>query len=260
MGQAWFLSFWGFFFLLGFLEYMFSGAGPNAARSNRWPTNVGLGLINGAVFSVLPTSIIWVADWAAANGFGLLHIVSAPIWPIVVVTILVKSAGQYFFHRILHKIPLLWRIHQVHHCDTWIDGSTALRFHPFELLANIAFVVPLVLLVGLDPATIAAFEIIDVIVGIFSHTCLRLPEAIDSRLRLLFVTPGMHRLHHSDYQPETDSNFGATFSFWDRIFGTYLDGSVRQADKFRLGLEGIRQKQASDFLWLLLLPLKIGQK
>jgi len=125
--QAWFMyPFWGMLILLGSLEYWLSGSKLPASRSARWPTNIAMWLLNGAFFSVLPISTIWLAGWVLKNNFGLFNRVELPLWLLFGATILIRSLAQYAFHWLSHNNKLLWRLHRVHHSDGFIDGSTAL--------------------------------------------------------------------------------------------------------------------------------------
>jgi len=252
---TWLFFFWGFLFSLGVLEFKLSDHNIEPKRSARWPVNIGFGLVNGAVVSLLPIGTVLAAAWAAANDTGLLTALSTPFWLLVIMTILCRSLCQYVFHWLVHRVPLLWSVHRVHHCDTVLDGSTGLRFHPLELLASLALIVPLTLVLGLDPSTLAIYETAEILIGIATHTSIRLPDAVEKSLRVLFITPGLHRLHHSDDLSEANSNFGTVFSFWDRLFGTYLATPKRNYSLFQCGVKGVDEKQANDFGWLFISPL-----
>ena len=250
----WFVFFWTFLIGLMTLEWLLDSSSTNVSREKRWPPNIATGLLNGAIASVLPVGLIWFSSWAADNDFGLLNLFQASLWIAVPATILVLGLGQYLFHRLMHQVPQLWAIHKVHHCDRHLDASTGLRFHPLEMLLNLAFMAPVVVLAGLDTETLAASEILAIFVGVFSHTSVELPRWMDRPLRLLFITPALHALHHSDMSTEYNSNFGAVYSFWDRIFGTYLAKRVREREWFRVGVDGVDADEATDLRRLLSMP------
>ncbi|MBZ0216305.1 MAG: sterol desaturase family protein [Fimbriimonadaceae bacterium] len=253
---AWFIGFWSFLFLLGFLESRYSDRETISRRATRWPVNIGLGVTNGVLISLLPATIVWVPFWADTNNLGLFNVIEAPLWFVIGATMLIKSLGQYVFHRLIHLIPALWLIHRVHHSDTYVDGSTGLRFHPLELIANIVFIAVLVMTMGLNAMALAVFEIVEILIGIATHTSLKLPQAGEKYLRILFITPGLHRLHHSDSMSESETNFGTVFSFWDRLFGTFLADPVRDMSDYRLGTQGVTTDEASSFRWVLISPLQ----
>ncbi len=155
----------------------------------------------------------------------------------------------------MHKVPLFWRLHRVHHLDTHLDISTSLRSHPGELVTNLIIVVPGTIVFGLTPWVLIIYELADSTVSLFSHANLRMPQNWDRWLRWVLVTPNMHSLHHSSYQPETDSNYGTVFTFWDRLFGTYRHAPLGGYDKLQIGLKEIRDQRASDLWWQLKSPV-----
>jgi sterol desaturase/sphingolipid hydroxylase (fatty acid hydroxylase superfamily) len=228
-------------------------AGPG--RAKRWPTNFGIGLVNLTLAIVAPISAVVAAYWASRNGYGLLNVTSAPWWVVVVGTVLGRSFTGYALHFVMHKTPLLWRIHRVHHSDTHLDVSTALRAHPLEAVLMIAVTVSVAIALGMDPVVLAAYEMVEAAVHVATHANLRLPERLDRALRLLVVTPNMHSLHHSAWHRETDSNYGAVFSIWDRIFGTYSAAPRAGYDEMQIGLKEIRDGRASDFVWQMKSPI-----
>jgi sterol desaturase/sphingolipid hydroxylase (fatty acid hydroxylase superfamily) len=252
--HAWFLAFWGIIVLFGTIEFWFPQIQDPADRVRRWPTNFGLGILNGLIVSSVPVLGVGAAQWAAGQGVGLLNWIAAPWWLALPFTLLVKSLTQYAFHLYSHNQPLLWRLHRVHHCDVHLDVSSALRTHPFELIASTAFVVPIVVIFGLSPVVLAAFEAVEVFVNMLTHANVRIPPTVERYVRALFVTPALHRLHHSAFQAETDSNYGNVFSFWDRLFGTYRGEARGPGAPFRFGLDDVSRERAANFAWQLKLP------
>jgi sterol desaturase/sphingolipid hydroxylase (fatty acid hydroxylase superfamily) len=168
--------------------------------------------------------------------------------------VLVRSLAQYAFHVLSHKVPLLWRLHRVHHSDVYLDVSSALRNHPLEMIANIIFTAAVIALFGLSPLVLAAFEVVDLFANVLTHANLRIPDTVERLLRLLFVTPVLHRLHHSPLRIETDSNYGNMFSFWDRAFGTYRGETIQAGPAIRFGLDEVSTERASDLQAQLSLP------
>ena len=251
---AWFLAFWGAIVAFGAIEFLFPQFPEHADRARRWPTNFGLGILNGLIVSSAPVLSVGAAQWAASQDVGLLNWIGAPWWVALPCTLLIKSLAQYGFHLISHKNPVLWRLHRVHHGDVHLDVSSALRTHPLEMIASIVFMLPIVVLCGLSPIVLLAYEAVEVFVNMLTHANIRIPDAIERYARPLLITPGLHRLHHSDTRTETDSNYGNVFSFWDRLFGSYRQKPVQSGRPFRFGLEDLSAERAADFGYQLRLP------
>lgn len=228
-------------------EQLICGRWGESVRKNRWPHNIGLWLLNCILAAMLPIGAFASAHWAHENSVGFLNNVTLPYLFVVLFSILIRSLAQYCFHRLMHGIPIFWAIHQVHHSDNALDSSTSLRFHPIELALNIAFLVPLVIVFGLNAIVLLVFELALNLYGLLGHTRLPLPTRFSKVMRYVVITPALHRLHHSDYIPETNSNFSADFSCWDRIFGTYLEESARSPSVFRVGLSDIDTHMADNF-------------
>ena len=222
----------------------------------RIPGNIGFGVINASLALLLPLSTVIPAAWARSEGVGLLNAVAVPPLLAGVLTVLIRNLATYGVHVASHKVPLLWRIHRVHHTDVRIDLSTGFRNHPLEL----GFVVPLLAVAsagfGLDPAVLAFYEAIAIGFALWDHVNLRLSDRLDRLLRLLLVTPAMHHLHHSADRGETDSNYGDVFSFWDRLFGTYRESDLAALRAMRIGLGSGFDDGASDIARQLILPLR----
>jgi sterol desaturase/sphingolipid hydroxylase (fatty acid hydroxylase superfamily) len=250
----WFAAFWGGLAILGALEVMIPAFQRSPERLHRWPTNFSLGIINSIVMPLAPVSAVWGADWAYTGGVGVLNQIAHPWWIAVAVTLAVRSLAGYLVHVLMHKVPLLWRLHRVHHLDTHIDISTSLRSHPAEYLMTLVVIVPAAIVFGMTPWVLIIYELADTMVSVFSHANLRMPQGLDRWLRWVMVTPNMHSLHHSSYQPETDSNYGTVFTFWDRLFRTYRDAPARSYDELQIGLTEIRDQRAWDLLWQLKSP------
>jgi len=250
----WFAAFWGGLAILGALEVMVPAFQRAPERLHRWPTNFSLGVINSIVMPLAPVSAVWGADWAYTHGIGFLNQIAHAWWIAVAVTLAVRSLAGYLVHVLMHKVPLLWRLHRVHHLDTHLDISTSLRSHPAEYVVNLVIIVPAAIVFGITPWVLIIYELADTMVSVFSHANLRVPEGLDRWLRSVFVTPNMHCLHHSSYQPETDSNYGTIFVFWDRLFGTYRYGPTRSYDEMQIGLTEIRDQRAWNLWWQLKSP------
>jgi sterol desaturase/sphingolipid hydroxylase (fatty acid hydroxylase superfamily) len=223
-------------------------------RDARWPTNLGLGIVNAAIAIAVPLTAVSAALWAERHDVGLLNTVSTPAWLAFIATLALRSLAGYLFHLAMHKVPLLWRVHRVHHLDTHLDVSTALRSHPIEVLVAALIMSVVSVLFGLSAWALVMYELWDACAGAYSHANLRLPERLDRLLRTVLVTPNMHCLHHSSWRPETDSNYGTVFAFWDRLFGTYSDAPRAGYEAMRLGLEEVRDARTSSFWWQIRSP------
>ena len=240
-----FLAFWGAMILLGGIEFLVPQFADDADRRRRWPTNFALGILNGLIASSVPALTVASAWWAARSGFGLLNWLAAPAWVALIATLAVKSLGQYSFHLLSHKIGFLWKLHRVHHSDVHLDISSALRTHPLEMIASILFMIPLVVVFGLSPIVLVAYETAELFANILTHANMRIPDGVERLARALLVTPSLHRLHHSTVQIETDSNYGNVVSIWDRLFRTYR-GEAVEPGSFRFGLDDVSRERAGD--------------
>jgi len=247
-------AFFGTLIVLAVLELGLARSERGVARGRRWPVNGLLTVLNILTLGIIPISGLAAAEWARANGWGALNMVELPLAAVLVAGFLVRSLVSYVIHVAMHKIPLLWRIHRVHHTDTAVDVSTTVRFHPLEFVISVPIVIAAVTAAGVPPWVIMLSELFDAVMAVFSHANLRLPGGLERVLPGVLVTPAMHRVHHSSAQPETDSNYGATLSIWDRLFGTFRRKSGPELTAMELGLSEYRGKKVSSFFWLLALP------
>jgi len=226
-----------------------------------WPwwrrgvTNLALGAIDSLALRLLvPLGAVGTAAWTAQAKCGLLHHLEAPPWIEGLAAFVALECLIYWQHRAFHRVPALWRLHSVHHSDPDLDTTTALRFHPLEILLSMGIKMAAVVLLGPPVAAVVAFEIALNSGALFNHGNLALPRWLDRILRWVVVTPDMHSIHHSAWPPETDSNFGFFLSFWDRLFGTYRDRPRADYTSIQIGLEEVPAVQALGLLDTLRLP------
>jgi sterol desaturase/sphingolipid hydroxylase (fatty acid hydroxylase superfamily) len=245
------LQYAAFFGALALMAALELAAGRGRGRLRRWPANWSLTALNIVLLGALPLSGLAVADLARERGWGLLNHPAVPLGAALVLGFAARSLISYGVHVAMHKIPLLWRVHRVHHSDPALDISSTVRFHPLEFVIQTPVVIAALLVLGIHPLVVIAFEILDAATNVFTHADIRLPRRLERALRLVIVTPEMHRLHHSAAQPETDSNYGAMFSVWDRLFGTLRAGAPAA-----LGLADCDERRARSLGWLLLLPFR----
>ncbi|MBZ8118441.1 sterol desaturase family protein [Roseovarius sp. LXJ103] len=251
--------FLGLFALFAALEAWAPRRVRSEPRGRRWVTNWSITILNTCALRALAVGLPLLAVGAAldaeAQGWGLMNAWELPLWLAVIATILIFDFAIWAQHLITHKIPLLWRFHRVHHADRDIDVSTAIRFHPVEIAVSMLLKIGLVYLLGAPALGIILFEIILNGTAMFNHANIRLPLWLDRALRLVLVTPDMHRVHHSDRRDEHDSNYGFALSIWDRMFGTYIPQPAAGHDGMTIGLEW-QDRRPSKLGWSLWLPFR----
>ena len=249
-------AFFGAMFILLALECFIERSPRAPERKKRWSTNFGLTVLNIIVLSSIPLSGIAVADYARANNYGLLNLIDIAPIAALVIGILFRSFISYGIHFTFHKVPLLWRIHRVHHTDTFLDVSTTVRMHPLEFLLGAPVLLLAALAMGISPVALLIYELFDASMSVFTHANIRMPKWLDRTIGLFLVTPDMHRVHHSSNHVETDSNYGATLSIWDRMFGTYTRKNPEELANMEIGLREVQDERATQFWWHLLLPFR----
>ncbi len=225
------------------------------AKASRWFNNLGIIILDSiTLLVILPTTAIEIAATAAQRGWGLCHYLPIPLWTTILLSVLILDLVVYLQHLMFHAVPLLWQLHMVHHADLDIDVTTGLRFHPIEII--ISMIIKMTVVAALGPPVLAVliFEITLNATAMFNHGNIRIPEGLDHLLRLLVVTPDMHRVHHSIIIRETNSNFGFNFPWWDRLFGTYRDQPILGHLEMTIGLTQFRQAKKLNLCRLLLLP------
>ncbi len=231
---------------------------PDKDRLVRWKANLGLAALNSVLLRllalVLPGLPVLAAIYGEAPDTGF----PGGWWGRAGAGFLLLDLSVYAQHVLFHHVPVLWRVHRVHHADTGFDVTTGIRFHPVEMLVSQAWKSAVVVVAGVPAIVVVVFEIALNASSMFSHANLRLGAKADRLLRAIVVTPDMHRVHHSVEVDETNSNFGFNFSFWDRLFGTYRAGTRVDQVSMRIGLGSYQRP--GRFLWLLTFPFAGGPK
>ncbi len=245
--------FLGLLLLFALIEAAFPRKARVQTRPVRWFTNLAIIVIDSAALRLLPLLAVGAAIHAGQIGWGLFNLLNWPYAVEVVLAILILDLAIWAQHLITHKVPLLWRFHRMHHADRDIDVTTALRFHPIEILFSMLLKIGLVYLLGPAALAVILFEIILNGTAMFNHANIRLPLGLDRLMRLVLVTPDMHRVHHSVHRAEHDSNYGFSLSIWDRIFRTYVAQPKDGHDDMVIGLEW-QDKRPSNLIWSLSLP------
>ncbi len=232
----------------------------NASLRQRWLGNFGIMFVNTAlIWAVFPGAAIgtalavWSADW------GLLRWLDIPFWPAFFAGIVLMDLCRYTEHYLLHRVPLLWRIHRPHHTDLDFDVTTAVRFHPAEALVMTTAKIVVVATLGVPVAAVLVYELAYPLTTFWVHANVRLPAGMDRAMRWLFLTPDMHRAHHSIVPHELNSNFGGLFSFWDRLFGTYTREPAAGHLGMGIGLPEFQDHRHLSLKWMLLNPVLPGE-
>ncbi|MBL0925084.1 MAG: sterol desaturase family protein [Sphingomonadaceae bacterium] len=242
--------------LLALAEYAQPRRALVLGRHPRWRTHALFFLTNAVVGRLLALVMVVgvAAQWSADFGFGLFHLASWPWWIEASLAFIILDFAVWLQHLLMHRWPLLWRMHKVHHSDRDLDATTALRFHPFELIVSTLYKSAWVALLGV-PVTIAlVFEIWLNANSLFNHSNIRLPRWLDRALRPVVVTPDMHLVHHSTLATEQHCNYGFALTIWDRISGSYAARSVL-GEQQQIGLAETSDTSPGQFLWSMKLPL-----
>ena len=230
------------FLLLAGGEALIPRRARSVARRWRWPTNMSLVVLNTLIVRVvLPMTGMGIAVIAEQRGWGLLHAVRPlPAGLAVVIAIVMLDFAIYLQHVLFHTVPVLWRVHRVHHADIDVDVTTGYRFHPVEIFLSLLIKFATIIALGAPPMAVLLFEALLNAGSLFNHANLRLSLGLDRVLRLLVVTPDMHRVHHSDLGVETNTNFSFTFPWWDHLCRTYRAQPATGHEAMTVGLTCFR--------------------
>jgi sterol desaturase/sphingolipid hydroxylase (fatty acid hydroxylase superfamily) len=227
--------------LLAILEALNPRRAQTIARRQRWPANLGILLVDTIVVRLLfPVTAVGAAFAVEARGWGLLNLGAVHGWVGGVLGFLVLDVAIYVQHVVFHKVPVLWRLHRMHHADLEFDVTTGLRFHPLEVLLSMLIKLAVIAAVGVPALGVLLFEITLNATSMFNHANLGVPSELDRILRLFVVTPDMHRVHHSILVHETNSNFGFNVPWWDHLFGTYRAQPAEGQEGMTIGLSQFR--------------------
>lgn len=227
-----------------------------ASKTVRWTNNLGLTLLNNLVLRLIfPAAAVGVAVFATEHGWGLLNFYSLPSALAVILAVVAMDFIIYLQHVMVHAVPVLWRLHRVHHADLDYDVTTGARFHPIEVILSMLIKFATIVVIGAPAIAVVIFEVILNVMAMFNHGNVRLPLGLDGVLRLVVVTPDMHRVHHSVEDNEANSNFGFNLSVWDRILGTYIAQPREGHENMIIGIHRYRNpKQVSWLPGMLALP------
>nr|WP_245198120.1 sterol desaturase family protein [Sphingomonas kaistensis] len=230
-------------------------------RALRWPANLGIVALDTLLVRLLfPIAAVGAAIFAEERGWGLFNLLALPAWAEITLAVIILDLLIYGQHVLFHAVPSLWRVHRVHHADLEFDVTTGLRFHPIEILLSMAIKIAAVMMLGAAALAVLIFEVLLNATAMWSHSNLRLPPSIDRLLRHLFVTPDMHRVHHSILPRETHSNFGFNLALWDKMFGTYRHQPEAGHEGMTIGIPHFREQRELKLHRLLLQPFRTEGK
>lgn len=253
-------SFLSLLILFGIWERLTPRRTLSARRAIRWMSNLGLVVLSSvAVPLVLPIASMAMATLAVDRGWGFFNNYDWPYPVALVCSVVILDFIIYLQHVMFHAVPMLWRLHRVHHSDVDLDASSGIRFHVIEIV--LSMVIKLAAIATLGPPILAVllFEVILNGTALFNHANIRLPARVDALLRLFIVTPDMHRVHHSVIRRETDSNFGFNLSIWDRLCGTYRAQPEKGHDGMTIGIHAFREEREQWLDRLLTQPFRKSQ-
>jgi len=248
--------FFGMLLMIGLWELISPKRVLTVSKSTRWISNLGLVFLNSFIVRLLfPMAAVGLASFAQQQGWGLFNYIEIPFWLAVVVSVVILDLVIYLQHVMVHAIPLLWRLHRVHHADLDYDVTTGSRFHTIEIILSMLIKFATILLLGPPIVAVMIFEVILNATSMFNHGNISLPKTLDKYLRLFVVTPDMHRVHHSVEDDEANSNFGFSLPWWDRIFGTYREQPRAGHKGMTIGIRKFREvKQVAWLPGMLALP------
>lgn len=210
------------------------------SRRQRWSANLGLVVLNSLLLRlVFPLAAVGFASFADERGWGLLNNLALPQWAALVFAVVALDFAIYLQHVMFHAVPVLWRLHRVHHADPDFDVTTGARFHPIEIVLSMLIKFSVIAVLGAPAAAVLVFEVLLNATAMFNHANLKLPAGVDTGLRQLLVTPDMHRVHHSTDVAEANSNFGFNLTWWDRLFGTYRAAARLPQESMAIGVRDL---------------------
>ena len=260
--QVYAVVYFGAIIVVALLESAFPRKAPGELLRLRWFGNFSMTILGAVLVRLLfPLFGVGWAVYCSEQGLGLLNRVQWPWWAALALTVVVIDLSAYLQHYLLHRVPVLWRLHRTHHSDEDYDFTTGVRFHPFENIYSTAFLMGAILLLGAPPAAVFISQLVTVAVVFGEHANVQIPTAVDRVLRLVLVTPDMHRIHHSEDMREGNSNFASLFSFWDRLFHTYVDQPAAGHDRMAFGVPELAGRKHQTLPWMLAQPfLNVGHQ
>ncbi len=248
--------FFGIFAIMAGWEILSPARTLTVPKGIRWANNLGLVFLNSIVLRLLfPAAAVGVAAFAQEQGWGLFNFYEVPFVLSAIIAVIAMDLVIYLQHVMVHAIPVLWRLHRVHHADLDYDVTTGARFHTLEIILSMLIKFATILLLGPPVVAVVIFEVVLNATAMFNHSNVRLPISLDRVVRWFLVTPDMHRVHHSVEDDEANSNFGFSLPWWDRLFGTYRDQPRGGHEGMTIGIHKYRDpKQVNQLPGMLALP------
>jgi len=250
--------FFGVFSIMAIWEILAPKRALSISKLIRWINNLGLTFFNSIILRILfPAAAVGVASFAQTNGWGILNYYDLHLFLAIIISVIAMDFIIYLQHIMVHAVPLLWRLHRVHHADLDYDVTTGARFHTLEIILSMLIKFATIIVLGAPIVAVVIFEVILNALAMFNHANVALPKSVDSFLRWIIVTPDMHRVHHSVEDDETNSNFGFNLTWWDRLFGTYREQPRGGQLGFTIGIHKYRDSRQTNWIdGMLLLPFK----
>jgi sterol desaturase/sphingolipid hydroxylase (fatty acid hydroxylase superfamily) len=253
-------AFVGIFLTVACLEALFPRRDRSLTRRKRWAENLGLVAVSTILLRIsMPLGAVAASVWVVQNGWGIFSLTHLPFWLEILLCIFLLDFIIYLQHVMFHAVPVLWRLHMVHHADLDFDLTTGIRFHPIEIIISMVIKLSSIAVLGAHPLAVVLFEILLNGTAMFNHANLFLPISFDHYLRLLLVTPDMHRVHHSVFPSETNTNFGFCLPWWDRLMGTYRPQPSKGHVDMTIGLNQFRDPTRQNLIWMLTAPFTAKQ-
>ena len=254
------------FFAMALFEMLAPRRPLTYGRGYRWFTNLAIIVLDSLVVRLLfPAAAVGIAVWSSENQIGLYYMLTGtgmapPLWFYGLLVFIFMDFAIWAQHLIFHKVPIFWRFHKMHHSDPDIDITTAIRFHPVEIILSMLIKAAIIVVLGAPALAVFLFEVVLNGTAMFNHSNVRLPLSVDRILRIFIVTPDMHRVHHSIIHTETDSNYGFNLSIWDRMFRTYCAQPKLGHDDMSIGLSECQNDKPTRLAWCLWFPFQDLQK
>ena len=250
-------AFFGIFAIMAAMELIAPRRALTVSKGLRWFSNLSIVALNTVLGRlILPMAPVAFAYLCAEKGWGLFNLTDWPGWLELVVAVILMDFAIWLQHVMVHAIPMLWRLHRMHHADLDYDVTTGARFHPIEIILSLGIKFCVIALLGASPVAVLAFEVLLNATAMFNHSNVRLPLGLDAVLRLFLVTPDMHRVHHSAIPRECNSNFGFNLPWWDRLFGTYTAQPELGHEGMTIGLDMFREERDERLDQMLIQPFR----
>jgi sterol desaturase/sphingolipid hydroxylase (fatty acid hydroxylase superfamily) len=252
--------FFGVFAVMAIWELIAPRRSLMISKLLRWSNNLALVVLNSFVLRLLfPAAAVGMAAFANEQGWGVLNYYDTPLLVSLVASVIIMDGMIYLQHVMVHAVPALWRLHRVHHADPDFDVTTGARFHPIEIILSMLIKFAVIIVLGPPVLAVIVFEILLNATAMFNHSNVRLNLTVDKYLRWFVVTPDMHRVHHSVEADETNSNFGFSLPWWDRLFGTYRDQPRVGHEQMSIGIHQYNRPEQVTWLHKMLLLPFIGK-